>query len=247
MKFNSLEELLTFVNKLKILGYGSQGKTFYDINSNKVFKIYYDALDGELADCTKTSYEVLRFKDCLNKTYVFAFDAILLNDIAVGYIEKKAPGKIINQINPLNINLDKFISSVSKVDEDVVKISKYKIKTHDVVYNIMYGNGKISIIDFDEYVYTNKDYDSLLALNRKNFNMGIKLFLVDTYFDEFVASNKYLNELYKDKNIDINLFLSMFKKYICEYMDYDITKLNEAKKVLNKKKHKENFVREYKI
>ena len=247
MKFNSLEELLTFVGRLEILGYGSQGKAFYDINGKKVFKVYHAALDGELADCTKTSYEVLKFKDCLNKTYVFAYDAILLNDIVCGYIEKKAPGKLINQINPLNINLDKFISSVSKVDEDVVKISEYKIKTYDVLYNIMYGNGKISIIDFDEYVYTNKDYDSLLALNRNNFNMGIKLFLVDTYFDEFVASNKYLNELYEDKNIDINLFLKSFKECINEYMDYNITNLSEAKKLLNKTKHKENFIREYKI
>lgn len=248
MRLKNNEEYFSYISRLKRLGQGLQKVVYYDSKLDKCIKIYHDIFDLEFYECCNfKEEEILRFKDCKNDTYIFSSDIILLNDRIIGYIEDKVLGETIDKISPLYINLDNFICAVSRVNIDIEKISNYKIKTFDVLYNIMYGNGKISIIDFDEYNFTELEYDKLLQHNKNNFNMGIKLFLVDTYFDEFVASNKYLNELYEDKNIDINLFLKCFKECINEYMDYNITNLSEAKKLLNKTKHKENFIREYKI
>lgn len=244
MVINNKKDLNNYLKCLKYLGCGSQGEAYYDFKNKKVIKIFHDIFDEDseyFFDIFES--DILKFKDCNNDTYIFADDVVYLNDKIIGYTMSFAPGDTIDKINPLKVNLDLFYNALDSAYFDIKKISDYKILTFDCLYNTMYGNDKISIIDADEYCFSNIDEDSLYQKNRFNFNIGIMLFLVDTYFDEFVKENKILNEMYMSKDIDIREFLIFFRNNLSEYVGKNIVILNDAKLLLNKKKHERKLIR----
>lgn len=244
MVINNRERFARYLESLKFLGLGSEGTAYYDKDRKMVLKIYHDCFLEEFKECNYiTQEEVLKFKNVVNKTYIFPQEEIMYDDYVIGYITSYQQGKTIDEINPLRVNLKDFINASLKVDDDIKILSENGILTFDVLYNIMYGRKKVSIIDPTEYCFSKDSYEHLLDINRKNFNTGIMLFLVDSYFNEFIESSKELNDLYKDRKINIKYFLLTFKNYLNEYMDKDVIRLSEAKKALNKDKHKVLFVR----
>lgn len=247
MEVKNKQEFINYINKLKIIGDGSQGTAYYDPKMSKVIKIFHDVFEYDEYYYEIEEKELLQFKNCKNKTYIFIEEAVLLDNKVIGYICPLVKGQTIDKINPLKIKLDNFIEAVEKVEEDIKIISDYGILTYDVLYNTMYGNRKIEIIDTAEYCYSDLNYNELLKQNRYNFNIGIKLFLVDSYFNEFVEKNKTLNEMYIEKDTNIKEFLYYFKKYLNEYIGKNIETLNQATEAKNKQKHKIKFVREYGI
>ncbi|UKI26664.1 MAG: hypothetical protein L6V91_07900 [Bacilli bacterium] len=54
-------------------------------------------------------------------------------------------------INPLLINLDKLEGAIKKTYDDIMILTDNDIVMYDVAYNILYGNGKIKVIDTLEY------------------------------------------------------------------------------------------------
>lgn len=62
----------------------------------------------------------------------------MLNDKIVGYTSKFVSGKNLQYINPLTININNLMQSIKQVKEDTKLISENKIKSYDVMYNIMY-------------------------------------------------------------------------------------------------------------
>lgn len=241
-------EFLIYLKYLKLLGFGSEGTAYYDKNKKAVLKVFHDCFTDEFREYEAIPKgELLKFSEVANKTFIFPQEEIIYDDYVIGYITSYQKGKTIDGIDPLRINLQDFIDSAIKVDDDIKILSENKILTFDVVYNTMYGGKKIGIIDPTGYGFSEDSYEKILSANRKNFNSGIILFLIDSYFDEFVEDNMVLNELYNDKTQNIKYFLTFFKKYLCEYVGSDITKLQEAKKAMNKKKHKVLFERSHKL
>lgn len=244
MVVNDKKEFLIYLKSLKFLGLGSEGISYYDKRKKIVLKIYHDCFLDEFKDCKYiTKEEILKFDKIVNNSYIFPQEEIMYDDYVIGYVTTYQQGKTIDEINPLRVNLENFINASLKVDDDIKILSENKILTFDVLYNIMYGRKKLSIIDPTEYCFSKDSYEHLLDTNRKNFNTGIILFIVDSYFNEFVTDNKELNELFNDKKQNIKYFLTSFKKYLSEYIGSDIIKLQEAKKAMNKEKHKVLFVR----
>ena len=179
---------------------------------------------------------MLRFSNIKNKTFIWAKDVIIVNNEIVGYISNYVNAKSLYKINPLLINLNKFSNSISKAKKDIEIISNNGIKTFDVMYNILYGKNGFSIIDYDEYCYSNFDSKKLYNINCDNFNLEIMYFLIDNYFDEFISNYKDLKEMYKKSGVDINCFIDLFIKYLKEETGKEIVRLNDAKQCLNKKK-----------
>ena len=244
MVIKDKEEFLLYLNNLRFLGLGFEGIAYYDKRKKFVLKIYHDCFSDEFKECRYiTKDEVLRFSEIINKTFIFPQEEIIYDDYVIGYVTSYQKGKTIDEINPLRINFQDFINSAIKVDDDIKILSENNILTFDVLYNTMYGGRKISVIDPTEYCFSRYSHEKLLDINRKNFNTGIILFLIDSYFDEFVSNNKELSELYRDKKQNIKYFLTSFKKYLSEYVGTDITKLQEAKRAMNKEKHKVIFER----
>ena len=236
-----------YISSLKELGNGSQGTVYFDHKISQCLKVFYDVFSDDEDYSYTLDASIIRFKEYSNHTYYFNQDLVIVEDKIVGCTLSLVQGKTIDEINPLRIKIDSFISAVEKVEKDIKFISDNGILSFDVLYNIMYGKSKIGIIDTTEYGFSQLPPENLYKQNSYNFNIGIMLFLVDTYFDEFVESYKILKEMYYSKDTDIKEFLSCFKKYLCEYIGDDIVTLNAAKKVCNKQKRKQKFVRKINI
>ena len=71
-------------------------------------------------------------------------------------------------------------------------------------------------------------------IGRANIDYEIKLFLVDNYFNSFVYNDRLLKEMYDDRFVSSLEFLKEFRKKLSEYLDKDITKLNDAKSLVKK-------------
>lgn len=241
MEIKNEEELKKYLSSLKELGFGSNGVTYYDAKRSKVIKVLHDYLNEGISYYSK---DVLDFKECQNDTYIFADDTLVLDNKIVAYTMPLAPGKSLYKINPLRIKYDNFMNAVINSMIDVEKISNYGIESFDVIYNIMYSSKKLSVIDQDEYVFSKMEYSDLLKYNFYQFNTSIMLFLVDSYFDNFVSSNKVLHEMYNSKDVNIKEFLTLFKKNLSEYASKEIVTLNDAKGALDERRIVKKYIRD---
>ena len=54
--------------------------------------------------------------------------------------------------------------------------------------------------------------------------------------------------MYKDKSVDVVIFIELLRKYLSEYIGDEVSKLNDAKECMNKRKVLEPFyIRDIKI
>ena len=147
--------------------------------------------------------------------------------------------KNLYEINPLLVNLNILEDATIKAEEDVKLLTDNKVKLYDVRYNILYSNGTMNIIDTLEYSSREVTYEE----NRQNIDEELMLFLVDNYFDNFVKSDKILKEMYMEFQVRGVDFLRVFRRKLSEYMDKDIVKLNEAKKLVRRNGNNPVYIR----
>lgn len=246
MYFRNKSDFLYYVDLKGKLGYfsylgsGSQGIVYFNKKTNQVFKFFYqffEKYDEEfyIKYCRE---DILKFSNIINDTFKWPTDVIMVGSEVVGYISEYVRGRSLSEIDSMNVDLNSLSIHLDRVIPDIKTISNNGVLTFDVMYNILYGNNGLFVIDHDEYTYSDIDSSKLYQKNAKNFNDGIVCFLVDNYFDEFVSSYKDLTELYKGKSIDTCEFLKLFRKYLSEYVGRDVSTLSEASSCLNKKKVK---------
>lgn len=241
MNFNSELEFKRYLAKCKKIDSGAQGIVYRDKSiAIKVFHQYFDKCED---DYIWKKEDILTFGDFQNGTYIFPLDILSVENEIIGEISKYVSGKDLYKINPLTINIDSFIKAVSNCLIDIKKISEQQIISYDTVYNTLYNGRKIYIIDTDEYTYVDLPTNEILQTNQNNFNMGIMYFLIDSYFDEFIQSNKLLCEMYMCKNIDIIEFLKLYKLKLSEQVGYEITTIKQASSCLNKKVRTPKYIR----
>ena len=233
-------ELLQILKKSKFLGTGGGGTAYYNSKINKVIKIFHSFNEPCLYNSYKKE-DILRFNNIQTKIFIFPIEAIIIDDIAVGYICDYVKGNTLQNINLLSLNLNKFVYFVNESLPDIKEVSNNKIALYDIAYNIMFGNDGLFIIDTDDYFFSSKD--NLDKLNNYIFNDSIKTFLVDNYFNEFVNSDKLLKEMYSDKECDISDFMLYFINSLSEYIGIKINTLIEAFPALNKNYYEPIFIR----
>ena len=242
MEFKSKKELLYKTIFLKEIGEGSQGICYLDKINNVVYKIYYDFLYYN--EYNYNYQDIMKFSDIKNNTYIFPKDVICVNNKVVGYIEPYANSKDLTKINPLKISLDKLITNINKVRDDIELISERGVLTYDVMYNVLYKN-KFNVIDSDDYAIRDLDPSYLFDVNKERFDYAIYCFLIDSLFEEFVRNYKILKNMYKDKDADVTLFIELLRKYLSEYIGDEVNKLGDARKCMNKVKSMyPNYIRD---
>lgn len=245
MNFISREHLFSYLKNLLFIGSGSHGECYLDKNTNKVYKIFNQYVD-ELDDDWKfnfTKENLLKFSNIENNTYIFPLDVIIVEDEIVGYICDYACGNSLFKTNPLEVNLDNFSYAISNSLNDIQIISLSGVKTFDVTYNTIYGDDGIKIIDCDDYSFSNMDKDSLFRTNCDNFNYEIIHFFIEGYFDEFISNSPLLKMMFVSKGVDINLFISVFRRYLSNVVGFEINYLKDAIPCLNRKKVSTNYKR----
>lgn len=246
MEFKNRNDFLCFLKGLKFIGAGTQGVCYSDING-KVYKIFRQYLDQEyLSDnfLEKVDYQkedILKFGYIKNNTFKWPEDVVIVLGEVVGYIGKFVQAKPLYNINPLNIDLDKFVRCIKRTHDDLSILSKNHVLTYDLMYNIMYGN-HFYVTDCDEFSYSNRKV-GLDTRNIRNFDMELYYFLIDNYFDEFINEYSILKKMYLRKDTDILYFIELFRKKLSEYLGVNVNRLSLAKKCLNKNKLEKEYLR----
>ena len=229
VSFNNKNNFDLYLNRLFFLGMGSQGICYLDKKNKIVYKIFHGYFDDE--DEGYTVDDILKFSGIKNNTFIWPSDVVYANGRIIGYTMPYVSSVNLCNTDLLSTNLNLLEKAIDKSYCDIEILTKNNVCLYDVMYNILYSNGKINVIDSMEYNFGNAS----LKENMAAFDAEIRYFLVDNYFDEFVNNDILLREMYHDKkNVTSLEFLRMFRNKLSEYIGTDIDKLEKAKKLVMK-------------
>lgn len=229
VSFNNKNNFDLCLKRLFFLGMGSQGICYLDKKNKIVYKIFHGYFDDE--DEGYTADDILKFSGIRNNTFIWPSDVVYANGRIIGYTMPYVSSVNLCDTDLLSTNLNLLEKAIDKSYCDIEILTKNNVCLYDVMYNILYSNGKINVIDSMEYNFGNAS----LKENMAAFDAEIKYFLVDNYFDEFVNNDILLREMYHDKkNVTSLEFLRMFRNKLSEYIGTDIDKLEKAKKLVMK-------------
>lgn len=229
VSFNNKNNFDLYLKRLFFLGMGSQGICYLDKKNKVVYKIFHGYFDDE--DEGYTADDILKFSGIRNNTFIWPSDVVYANGRIIGYTMPYVSSVNLCDTDLLSTNLNLLEKAIDKSYCDIEILTKNNVCLYDVMYNILYSNGKINVIDSMEYNFGNAS----LKENMAAFDAEIRYFLVDNYFDEFVNTDILLREMYHDKkNVTSLEFLRMFRNKLSEYIGTDIDKLEKAKKLVMK-------------
>lgn len=229
VSFNNKNNFDLYLKRLFFLGMGSQGICYLDKKNKIVYKIFHGYFDDE--DEGYTADDILKFSGIRNNTFIWSSDVVYANGRIIGYTMPYVSSVNLCDTDLLSTNLNLLEKAIDKSYCDIEILTKNNVCLYDVMYNILYSNGKINVIDSMEYNFGNAS----LKENMAAFDAEIRYFLVDNYFDEFVNNDILLREMYHDKkNVTSLEFLRMFRNKLSEYIGTDIDKLEKAKKLVMK-------------
>ena len=229
VSFNNKNNFDLYLKRLFFLGMGSQGICYLDKKNKIVYKIFHGYFDDE--DEGYTADDILKFSGIRNNTFICPNDVVYANGRIIGYTMPYVSSVNLCNTDLLSTNLNLLEKAIDKSYCDIEILTKNNVCLYDVMYNILYSNGKINVIDSMEYNFVNAS----LKENMAAFDAEIRYFLVDNYFDEFVNNDILLREMYHDKkNVTSLEFLRMFRNKLSEYIGTDIDKLEKAKKLVMK-------------
>lgn len=229
VSFNNKNNFDLYLKRLFFLGMGSQGICYLDKKNKIVYKIFHGYFDDE--DEGYTADDILKFSGIRNNTFIWPSDVVYANGRIIGYTMPYVYSVNLCNTDLLSTNLNLLEKAIDKSYCDIEILTKNNVCLYDVMYNILYSNGKINVIDSMEYNFGNAS----LKENMAAFDAEIRYFLVDNYFDEFVNNDILLREMYHDKkNVTSLEFLRMFRNKLSEYIGTDIDKLEKAKKLVMK-------------
>ena len=229
VSFNNKNNFDLYLKRLFFLGMGSQGMCYLDKKNKIVYKIFHGYFDDE--DEGYTVDDILKFSGIRNNTFIWPNDVVYANGRIIGYTMPYVASVNLCNTDLLSTNLNLLEKAIDKSYCDIEILTKNNVCLYDVMYNILYSNGKINVIDSMEYNFGNAS----LKENMAAFDAEIRYFLVDNYFDEFVNNDILLREMYHDKkNVTSLEFLRMFRNKLSEYIGTDIDKLEKAKKLVMK-------------
>ena len=229
VSFNNKNNFDLYLKRLFFLGMGSQGICYLDKKNKIVYKIFHGYFDDE--DEGYTADDILKFSGIRNNTFIWPSDVVYANGRIIGYTMPYVSSVNLCNTDLLSTNLNLLEKAIDKSYCDIEILTKNNVCLYDVMYNILYSNGKINVIDSMEYNFGNAS----LKENMAAFDAEIRYFLVDNYFDEFVNKDILLREMYHDKkNVTSLEFLRIFRNKLSEYIGTDIDKLEKAKKLVMK-------------
>ena len=191
----------------------------------------------------KESYENCERKLNIDiPSYVTPKKILYIGNKFSGYAMKFVEGKNLMDIGILNVSIDEFAKSASKLLNDTVEFSKTGYTLYDTfLTNIMYSEEGFKMIDTDDYKYENdKTLEEIKKINSRRFN----LLLMDIFIKSTGLKQEFQNDnLYKALKEDciscVTPFEALFN-YLCmkayNSTDENIDKLQDVGKVLKKTK-----------
>lgn len=173
-------------------------------------------------------------------SYIFPVKLLYVNDKFRGYIMKFCKGKNLER-RKLDITVDEFASSVSKLVEDTEKLSKIRYNLYDTfLTNVMYDNG-FKMIDTDDYIFEEtKSISEINTINTRRLNqILIDIFLKNTGLSTLYFSDVQFKKLIKKCENGELLFEEILNTLCMEAYNIancELEKISEVGKVLIKNK-----------
>lgn len=227
------EEFDELFKRMKLIGESSEGicKRF---NNRKVIKLF-----NELSNEEYEKDQILKYKKLKNLTYIFADKVFYIDNILSGYIPAYSPLENLINIDRNKINFNEIIKGSKQVEIDTKHLSEKGIEVYDVLFNILYKNGKFNIIDTCSYFDSELELEKLYNTNISIFNYSVLEFIIKDTFYEFVFSSKELKEFYNyvENGESIIDFLRLLKQRLSEFCDKEITTVKSAKKAIKLEHH----------
>ena len=227
-----------FINFEKVfpsLGWGSQG----DVYKIKVEGEFYalKVFNG-LERVSLRNYEK-KMKINID-SYISPLRILYINDKFSGYLMKYCKGKDLEK-RKLNISIDEFAKSATKLIKDTNKLTIYRYSIYDTyISNVMYDNG-FKMIDMDCYPYEDKKgLREINDLNNRRLNqMLVNIFLNSTGLANIFFQNVELTKLMSKCTSGKITFEELFND-VCmkaySVANEDIEKIGDVGKVLKKEK-----------
>ncbi|MEG2322199.1 MAG: hypothetical protein RSB71_01750 [Bacilli bacterium] len=227
--FDSVKDLNHLLANLYELGGGSEA-TCYKFK-NMVLK-YFNGPCCEQRD----KEQIMQFTNLNNDSFLFPKAIIYIKEEIVGCLMPFVEGKNNNEFVFKRANYQQIIDATTKIYNDTLLLSDKKIIGIDICdVNTIFDGNKFSIIDtLDFYVDLNKD--NIFKGNISAFSNGLFEHLVVSVKD-FVNDKESLKRYKKDKYLMENpiYFLELLRNELSQYCGFEITRLEEAAKILKKK------------
>ena len=90
---------------------------------------------------------LLRFSNIKNNTFIWPTDVIYVENELVGYTMPYKNSKNLFQIDPLSVSLNALEKGITNIFKDIKIITDNNVTLYDVMYNIMYKNGRLYVVD----------------------------------------------------------------------------------------------------
>ena len=219
------DELQEYIKKhtKDCIGFGREGNCILTDNGYVLKKLY-----GEY-----NPQFALQFKNIENDSFIFAKSGIFIDDYIRAIFMRYAKGLTLSDKIPKDKSFIQLGIQLQKLVDDIVKLSEMGIQVKDFhMGNIVYDENKFTIIDTIGYLYLRGSYktENLREIMHRLFYY----LLVD-----ILRYREIPNNLVYYGKIDIlespNEYLIKLKKYIENLVEQDVTTVDDAIKVLNKK------------
>lgn len=180
---------------LPFLGYGSQGDVYKLRIGKELYALkVFNGLNKENIENYEQKLEINI------ESYISPLKLLYIKDKFNGYMMKFCQGKDLEQRPKMNISIDEFAQSASKLFNDTKKLTELKYSIYDsFISNVMYDNG-FKMIDIDRYPYEKrKKYEEINELN----NIRLNQMLVDIFLNSTGLANMFFQNV-ELKKIMIN-------------------------------------------
>jgi len=176
---------------LPLLGYGSHADVYkFRIDKNiYALKVFNGLFKENLEDFESKL-------DINIDSYISPIKLLYVNDKFKGYLMKYCKGKDLEKKPKLQISVDEFALSSTKLFDDTKKLTELKYSIYDsFVSNVMYDEG-FRMIDMDAYTYEGrKSYSEIENLNNIRLNQMLSdIFINSTGLAELFFKNVELKK-----------------------------------------------------
>lgn len=239
IKFKN-EKDLESLKEFKRNNFGCQSKLYYLKKGKEILKVYNNKVNK-----TEDLINFLKLKEIDTETLVKFKKILLIDNKYSGYSMDKIIGTTYYNIS--NDNIRDILTTLKKVEKDIIKLSENKIIATDLnLGNIIYNRKKqeSKLIDVNSYIYE-PDIDTEYARQRNCYNLYnttiTALSKVYTNQTNIHYLNCILEAIYKnefEKKDNIYDFFNHFITDLENYCNEEIVTIGEFSKIL---KNSNNF------
>ena len=225
------KEEYQFITSQENLGSGMWG-TIYNLENNQIMKLWHQKIINDKEKISDLYYRIkaLNKTNVISSTFIFPENIVYYQDVFAGYTAQKIIGETFNGDLLLNYNLEKLLSQINFLYDEITKISNYHIVLNDfkLANMILDSNNSLYIIDTDLYLVM--PYENEEDIKRVNQQICSKALLRTLVNTKVIPALRTLNngDLFKKYNLETLNIIEVLE-YTLKNKDNSINTLQDLK------------------